>query len=167
MKKLKLAFLASALAFALATPALAVSTLNSAPVQQDPTHLDSATGVCAFAGAVNSTQAAGTCTITPPAGQYVYFTYLKVGACQDGTASISGIQLNFTSTNLGGWTRETSTLSAGTITTNPFVNLCANDGGALPLPLKSAAAGVAVTLVPPAQTAHMSFPIEAMYYFAP
>jgi hypothetical protein len=160
MKKLFLSFAAIAL-----TASLAFA--QQAPVQQAPTRLDASTGVCALAGAVNSTQAAGTCTITPPAGQYVYFNYLQVGACQDGTASISGIQLNFTSTNLNGWTQETSTLSAATITTNPFVNLCAYVGGSLTAPLKSAAAGTAVTLVPPAQTAHMSFPIVAHFYFAP
>jgi hypothetical protein len=134
--------------------------------QPSATKLDAATGVSATAPAVNATQAAGTVTITPPSGQYVYFTFLKVGQCQDGTASISGIQLSFTSTNLNGWTRETSYLSAATITTNAGTNLCANDGGPLSFPLRSAVAGTAVTLVPPAQTAHVSFPIEAHYYFA-
>lgn len=152
------AFLALAPMAAIAQPA---------PVQQSASRLDASTGVAAFAGAVNHTQAAGTLTITPPAGQYVYFNYLLVGACQDGTASISGIQLNFTSTNLNGWTMETSTLSAATITTNPFVNLCAYQGGARTAPLKSAQPGLAVTIVPPAQTAHMSFPSVAEYYFAP
>lgn len=136
-------------------------------VQQSPTHTDAANGVCALATAVNATQAAGTCTITPPSGQYVYFTYIQVGQCQDGTASISGIQLNFTSTNLGGWVQETSYLSAATITTNAGTNLCAYVGGPTGMPLRSAAAGTAVTLVPPAQTAHVSFPILAYFYFAP
>ncbi len=160
MKKIALAFL---LALAMVGAAFA----QSAPVQQNSQRLDASTGTCSLATAVNATQAAGTCTITPPAGMYVYFNYLAVGACQDGTASISGIQLNFTSTNLSGWVAETSTLSAATITTNPGTNLCAYQGGALTAPLKSAAPGVAVTIVPPAQTAHMSFPIIASYYFAP
>jgi hypothetical protein len=160
LKKLSLSLCALAFSAGLAFA-------QQAPVQQAPTRLDASTGVCALAGAVNQTQAAGTCTVTPPAGQYVYFNYMQVGACQDGTASISGIQLNFTSTNLNGWVQETSTLSAATITTNPFVNLCAYVGGALTAPLKSAAAGTAVTIVPPAQTAHMSFPINLNYYFAP
>ncbi len=137
------------------------------PVQQTTQRLDAATNVCALAGAVNSTQAAGTCTITPPAGQYVYFTYMQVGQCQDGTASISGIQLNFTSTNLGGWVQETSYLSAATITTNAGTNLCAYVGGPMTAPLKSAAPGGVVTLVPPAQTAHVSFPILMEFYFSP
>lgn len=142
-------------------------TYTASPVQQSPTRFDAATGVCALATAVNATQAAGTCTITPPSGQYVYFTYLQVGQCQDGTASISGIQLNFTSTNLNGWVQETSFLSAGTITSNAGTNLCAYVGGPMTAPLKSATPGGVVTIVPPAQTAHVSFPIVAMYYFAP
>ncbi len=157
--------LALGLSLALAGSALAQAT--APPVQQTQQRLDAATGVCALAGAVNSTQAAGTCTITPPAGQYVYFTYMDVAQCQDGTASISGIQLNFTSTNLNGWVVETSVLSAATITTNAGTNLCAHGGGgALTTPLRSAVAGTAVTIVPPAQTAHVSFPMLMEYYFS-
>jgi len=159
MRKILLAFLLALL------PAAAFA--QSAPVQQQSQRLDASVGTCAIATAVGATQANDTCTITPPAGQYVYINYLSVGACQDGTASISGIQLNFTSTNLSGWVAETSTLSAATITTNPGVNLCAYQGGALTAPLKSAAPGVAVTIVGPASTPHMSFPIIASYYFSP
>lgn len=157
--------LALGLSFGLIGPA-AAQTIPP-PVQQSQQRLDAATGVCALAGAVNSTQAAGTCTITPPAGQYVYFTYMQVGQCQDGTASISGIQLNFTSSNLNGWVQETSVLSAATITTNAGTNLCAYVGGAQTTPLRSAVAGLAVTIVPPAQTAHVSFPVLVEYYFSP
>ena len=124
--------------------------------------------------AVNATQAAGTVTITPPAGNFVYFTSLLFGACSDGTASQSNPQLAFTSTNIGGTlaaaslTVQNSTVTAATITTNPFVNLCAWSPNIVAFaPLKSATAGAAVTLVPPAQNAHMSFPIIATYYFAP
>jgi hypothetical protein len=151
----------------LALGLLALPASAQVAVQQSGQHLDAATGVCALAGAVNSTQAAGTCTITPPGGQFVYFTYMQVGQCQDGTASISGIQLNFTSTNLNSWVQETSFLSAATITTNAGTNLCAYVGGPLSFPLKSAAAGTAVTIVPPAQTAHVSFPMVMHYYFGP
>ena len=141
--------------------------LAQAPVQQAPTRLDAATGVCSTAPAINATQAVGTCTITPPSGQYVYFTYLQVANCLDGTASVSGIQLAFTSTNLNGWTAQTSTLSAATISTNAGTVLCDRVGGARATPLKSAQAGTAVTIVPPAQQAHSSYPIIAEYYFAP
>ena len=160
MRKMLLSF---GLLLGLASTALA----QAPPVAQSATRNDAATGVCALAGAVNATQAAGTCTITPPAGQYVYFTFMQVGQCQDGTASISGIQLNFTSSGLNGWVQETSYLSAATITGNAGTNLCAYVGGPMVTPLKSAAPGAAVTIVPPAQTAHVSFPILTEYYFAP
>ncbi len=168
MKNRVLGFLG--LAAFLFAPALgfAQQATGGATVSQQAQHYDAATNVSATATAVNATQAAGTVTITPPSGQYVYFTSLLAGACQDGTASISGIQLNFTSTNLSGWTEETSTLSAATITTNPFVNMCAWGPNTIAFsPLRSATPGVAVTIVPPAQTAHMSFPIIATYYFSP
>jgi hypothetical protein len=149
-----------------ACAAFAQSSNVVPPVQQSSQRLDAATGVCALATAVNATQAAGTCTISPPAGQYVYFTYMQVAQCQDGTASISGIQLNFTSTGLNGWVQETSFLSAATITSNNGTNLCAYVGGPLTTPLKSASPGGVVTIVPPAQTAHVSFPIVMEYYFS-
>lgn len=143
-----------------------VGSTNPAPVQQDPSHLDAGVTLCSLATAVNASQAAGTCTITPPPGQYVYITALLVGQCQDGTASISGIQLNFTSTNLAGLVLETSVLSAATIATNPGTNLCAYTSLPLNTPIKSVLAGTAVTLVPPAQTAHVSFPITAIGYYS-
>lgn len=137
-------------------------------IQQVPQRIDSATGVCATAPAVNATVATGTCTITPPSGQFVYFTFLQVAACHDGTASTSSVQQAFTSTNLNGWTAQTSMISyaATTAISNPTV-ACDRIGGARTTPLKSAAAGTAVTIVPPTQAAHMSFPIIAEYYFSP
>lgn len=143
-----------------------VGISNPAPIQQDPTRLDAGGALCSLATAVNATQAAGTCTITPAASQFVYITSILVGQCQDGTASISGIQLNFTTTNLNGLVLETSVLSAATIATNPGTNLCAYTVLPLAAPIKSAAAGTAVTVVPPVQTAHVSFPITVIGYFA-
>jgi hypothetical protein len=137
------------------------------PVVQQASRLDVATGVCSTAPAINATQAVGTCTITPPAGQFVYFTGIYVANCADGTASMSAVQQNFTTTNLASLTIGTATISGSTITTAPGASLC--DQVSLPFatPLKSAAAGTAVTIVPPAQNAHASFPIVATYYFAP
>ena len=129
--------------------------------------LDASSTLCSLAAAVNATQAAGTCTITPPNGQSVYITHIHVANCIDGTASTSSIQQNFTSTNLGGLTIETAFLSAATITSNAGVPLCDVRQLALTTPLKSAQPGVAVTIVPPAQAAHGSFPITVLGYFAP
>lgn len=137
-------------------------------VQTSPTRPDAATLVSSTAPAVNATQATGTVTITPPSGQYVYFTGIYVAACGDGTASTSSIQQNFTTTNLSSLTIETSML-AYAATTAIANNISSCDRVSLPFatPLRSAAAGTAVTIVPPAQAAHMSFPIIATYYFAP
>ena len=151
----------------LALLALSAAAQAQVAIQQSGTMLNAATSVASTAPAVNATQAAGTVTITPPAGQYVYFTGIYVAACGDGTASQSSIQQNFTTTNLGSLTIETSYISAATITSNPGASQC--DRVTLPfaVPLKSAVAGTAVTIVPPAQAAHMSFPIVATYYVAP
>jgi hypothetical protein len=145
-----------------------IASAQAPPVAQTATRSDAATGVCATAPAVNATVATGTCTITPPAGQFAYFTFLQVAACSDGTASTSSVQQAFTTTNLGGWTAQTSVIgyAATTAQANPSV-ACDRVGGARTTPLKSAASGGVVTIVPPAQAAHMSFPIIAEYYFAP
>lgn len=167
MKSLKLALLAGALSLGFIASAFAVGVTNPAPVQQDPSRLDAGSNVCAFAPAVNQTASSQTCTITPPANQSVYIDSLIFKACLDGTASISSIQQNYTSTNLGGLAWQTALISGSTITTNATDNLCdtspnlAGSG-----PLKSAQPGLAVTLVPPTQAAHASFGMFVAYHFA-
>jgi hypothetical protein len=156
--------------FALAVALLGLWLSDAAAqvqVQNTGTMLNAATLVSSTAPAVNATQAAGTVTITPPSGQYVYFTGIYVAACGDGTASTSSVQQNFTSTNLSGLTIQTSML-AFAATTAIANNISSCDRVSLPFatPLRSAAAGTAVTIVPPAQAAHMSFPIITTYYFA-
>jgi hypothetical protein len=147
----------------------AVLAQNVVPqVQQNGTMLNAATNVASTAPAVNATQAAGTVTITAPSGQYVYVTGLYVAACGDGTASTSSVQQSFTTTNLGTLTIQTSML-AYAATTAIANNISSCDRVSIPfsVPLKSSAAGTAVTVVPPAQAAHMSFPIIVTYYTAP
>lgn len=133
-----------------------------------PTRQDAATLVSSTAPAVNATQATGTVTITPPAGQYVYFTGIYVAACGNGTASASSIQQNFTTTNLSSLTIQTSIL-AFAATTAIANNISSCDRVSIPFatPLRSGTAGTAVTIVPPAQNANFSYPIIATYYFAP
>jgi hypothetical protein len=162
MKPFHVKSLALLAALLFAAPAVA-----QVQTQQSGTMINAAVLVSSTGPAVNATQATGTVTITPPAGQFVYFTAIYVAACGDGTASTSSIQQNFTTTNLSGLTIETSYLSAATITTNAGASQCDRVPMPFSVPLKSAAAGTAVTIVPPAQAAHMSFPIVAMYYFAP
>jgi hypothetical protein len=154
--------------FLLLCAALLWASVASAQVsvQHSPTHLDAATLIASTAPAVNATQATGTVTITPPNGQYVYFTGIYVAACGDGTASTSSVQQSFTTTNLSGLTIQTSMLAyAATTAIANSISSC--DRVSLPFatPIRSAAQGTAVTIVPPAQAAHMSFPIIAIYYY--
>ena len=168
MKTLKIALLASALSLSLAASAFALGITNPAPVQQDPTRLDAA-GSCSYAPAVNQTAASQTCTITPPPGMFVYVDSLIFKACLDGTASISSIQQNYTSTNIGAPTIawQTALLSAATITTNPTTNLCDTSPQLVgSSPLKSIAPGTAVTFVPPTAATHASFGMFVAYHFA-
>jgi hypothetical protein len=145
-----------------------IAAAQAPPVAQTSTRSDAATGVSSTAPAVNATQATGTVTITPPAGQFVYFTGIYVAACGDGTASTSSIQQNFTTTNLSGLTIQTSMLAfAATTAIANSISSCDRVSMPFATPLKSAASGGTVTIVPPAQAAHMSFPIIATYYFAP
>lgn len=144
---------------------LAYAQTPPAQVQQAPTRQDAATGVCSTATAVGASS--DTCTITPPSGLYVYLTTLQLAACLDGTASISSVQQNFTTTNLGGLVVETSIISGSTSTTNAGAILCDRVDGVKSAPLKSAQAGVAVTITAPTSAAHVSFPITTTYYFAP
>jgi hypothetical protein len=171
MKKV-LGLLAGAALLLGASLALA-QQIGGAQVGQQAQHYDAGVNVQSTAPAVNATQAAGTVTITPPSGSYVYFTSLLFGACGDGTASQSPIQLAFTSTNIGGASTtslqvENSAISGSTITTNAWTNLCAWSPNIVSFaPLRSLVAGTPVTLIPPAQNAHVSFPIIAAYYFSP
>ena len=144
------------------------ASAQAPPVAQSATRSDAATGVSSTAPAVNATVANGTVTITPPAGQFVYFTGIYVAACSNGTASASSIQQNFTTTNLNGLTIQTSVLAyAATTAIANSISSC--DRVSLPFatPVKSAASGGVVTIVPPAQNANFSYPIIATYYFAP
>lgn len=137
------------------------------PASLGPTDLQASTSLCATAPVVNATQAAGTCTIQVNANQHLYINYLQVGACTDNTANaVNTPQLAFTSTNLNGWTQQFSYLQGGTAGTVGSFPSCLFMGGARSHPLVSATGPVAVTIVPPAQQAHSSYPINVEGYFA-
>ena len=166
MKNRILGLLAAVALLFAPTLAMAQHT-GGAPVAQQSQRFDVGSSLCSISTAVNATQAAGTCTITPPAGQYVYITWASLSMCGDGTASQSPIQLAFTTTNLNNLTLQVAAISGSTITTNPWANLCWGYTLPGPTPIKSAQAGVAVVITPPAQTAHVSFPITVIGYFSP
>jgi hypothetical protein len=137
------------------------------PVSPAPSDLQGSTGVCATAPVVNATQAAGTCTISVPANQHLYINFLQVGACVDDTTNLTNTpQLAFTSTNLNGWTQQFSVLMGGTVGTTGAYQACIFMGGPRGHPLVSAAGPVSVTILPPAQQAHTSYPINVEYYLA-
>jgi len=153
-----------------------VTTLMLAPealgqtgptVSAGPTDLQASTGGCYTAPAVNATVAAGTCTIAVPANQHLYINFLQVGVCTDNTTNaVNTPQLAFTSTNLNGWTQQFSWLQGATIGTTGDFTTCQFIGGPRTHPLVSAAGPLNVTIVPPAQQAHSSYPINAEYYLA-
>jgi hypothetical protein len=162
-------FKSLALAGLLAISAIGFASAQQAPaVQQTGTRADAATGLYGPLGGattcatVNTTAANATVTITPPGGQYVYIT----GVYIDLTADVTGVT-------------QVSTLSTTNITGAPFWSLAtlvptAGANGTFrqlaetyATPLKSAAAGVAVTFVPSAQENHLIECIRVAAYFAP
>lgn len=132
----------------------ASAALAQAPVQQSATKLDSAVLVS------TSNTSAATITITPPAGQYVYITALDISNCA-GTAVTAAAPTSLTSTNLGG---ATWMIGSGSTT-----GLCQPSpaAGSYPNPLKSGAAGTAVTLVLPTFVTNQVVRVSAYYYTAP
>lgn len=147
------------LAFLLGLTSLASAQISA---QISPTRLDAGTVVCtitssgAAAPAVN-TQTTATCT--PPAGQFVYITGISFDVCTNGTGTAVN-QVSFTSTNLTGsplWSFSiAATASICQHWQEPFVS-----------PLKSTAAGTAVTVVSPAAAANNSYVARVYAYYAP
>jgi hypothetical protein len=136
----------------------AVSASAQAPtlIQQGATQLTACTTGNAN-GAVNAT---ATLTLTPPNGQFVYISEIDMQVANDATGAVVSTNLKFTSTNIGGWQFQFSAANAANTSTNygPFI---------FGPPIKSAAAGTAVTIVSPAANTHAAYSINACYYFAP
>ena len=124
------------------------------PTQQQATRADACTAMNATAVVNNQV----TLTITPSAGQYVYLCGWDITASQDGTSTVNTNQ-SFTSTNIGGWAFKYSLAATANLTmTQAFY---------FNIPVKSAAAGTAVTFVSPSAKAQTAFSINAYYYVAP
>ena len=123
-------------------------------VQQTATRLDASSQFCTTTAVVNSQV---TCTMTPPAGQYVYITSIDLMVCQNGTSTANS-NLTFTTTNISGAPIFQESLGA-------VANTCAPQHTiALPVPLKSAAPGTAVTIVSPAAQTNTAFTITVSWY---
>jgi hypothetical protein len=137
-------------------------------VQQSASRFDAATflqgppAAATLCATVNSTAAAGTVTITPQAGQYVYIT----GVYIDITADVTGVSqvATLSTTNLTGspiWSLATIVPTAGANGTMRQIS------ETFPTALRSSVPGVAVTFVPSAQTNHAIFCTRVAGYFGP
>ena len=132
---------------------------QATPVQQSGSRLDAAQVFFAPTPSINQAQT----TITMPAvsGQCAYVDSLLVSVGQNATGA-TGV-LTFTTTNLGGVAWSFFPVVVATSPTTPYF------GQQLvgPTPFKSAACGVATTVVSPAQTATAAFPMMAALHYAP
>lgn len=137
-----------------ATPALA-----QVQFQPSGTKLDAATTVCPFAASPVAVNQQETVTCTPPAGQFVYITGISFDVCTNGTGTAAN-QVTWTSTNLTGAPIWSFSIAA-------TASICQHWSEPLTTPLKSTAAGTAVTLVSPAAAANNSYHARVYAYFAP
>jgi hypothetical protein len=139
--------------------ALSGAAMAQAMVQESPTKTDAATGVCTFAASPVAVNQQETVTCTPPAGQFVYITGLSFDACTDGTGTAAN-QVTWTTTNLTGAPVFSFSIAA-------TASICQHWQEPLTTPLKSTAAGTAVTLVSPAAATHNSYHARVYAYYAP
>jgi hypothetical protein len=128
-------------------------------VQSSATHIDAATQVCSFAASPVAVNQQETVTCTPAAGQFVYITGLSFDVCTDGTGTAAN-QVTWTSTNLTGAPVWSFSIAA-------TASICQHFSEPLSTPLKSTAAGTAVTLVSPAAATHNSYHARVYAYSAP
>jgi len=132
------------------------------PVQQASTRSDAATVVCPVtysSGTAFAVNVQSTATCTPPAGQFVYITGISFDVCTNGTGTAAN-QVNFTSTNLTGSPLWTFSIAA-------TASICQHWSEPLASPLKSTAAGTAVTIVSPAAATANSYYARVYAYYAP
>ena len=146
------------LIFALSLLGLPVAASAQVQFQESPTHIDSAIAVCTLSAAVAVNQQE-TVTCTPPAGQYVYVVGISFDACTDGTGSAVN-QVTWTTTNITGSPTYSLSLAA-------TASICQHWQEPLTQPLKSTAAGTAVTFVSPAAATHNSYHARVYVYYAP
>lgn len=146
----------SALALALAFPSLADAQVQVQPSAQK---LDAATTVCPFAASPVAVNQQETVTCTPPAGQFVYITGISFDVCTNGTGTAAN-QVTFTSTNLTGSPVWSFSIAA-------TASICQHWSEPLTTPLKSTAAGTAVTIVSPAAATNNSYHARVYAYFGP
>jgi hypothetical protein len=145
--------LAAALAALLVGPAAA-----QVAVQPSATKLDAATTSCSYSAAFAVNQQETT-TCTPPGGQFVYITGIAFDVCTDGTGTAT-TPATFTTTNLTGSPTFGMAIAA-------TAEICQHWQVPFATPLKSTAAGTAVTVVSPGAATHNAYQATVFAYFAP
>jgi hypothetical protein len=146
----------------LALALLCLPAAAQVTVQPSAQKLDASTTVCTITYSSGTTFAVNlqtTATCTPPAGQFVYITGLSFDVCTNGTGTAAN-QVNFTSTNLTGSPFWTFSVAA-------TASICQHWQEPLSTPLKSTAAGTAVTIVSPAAATNNSYMVRVYAYYAP
>jgi hypothetical protein len=146
------------LALLLALPGLA-SAQNAVPqVQQNGTMLNAATLACSYSAAFAVNQQETT-TCTPNAGQFVYITAIAFDVCTNGTGSAT-TPTTFTTTNLPGAPTFGFAIAA-------TAEICQHWQIPFATPLKSNAAGTAVTVVSPAAATNNAYQATVFGYSSP
>lgn len=153
MRKFLLSF------FAVAALALAPIAAQAQVAQGNPVYWNASRQDVAQLVATTATSAT-TLTITPPSGQSVYVTEIRVTNCAGASAVTAAGVTSVTSTNLGGY--------AYTVGSGVTAGLCAQDtadtfSGA---GMKSAIPGTAVTVITPTFATNQTVRVSVYYYFA-
>jgi hypothetical protein len=138
---------------------LVLSSLGHAQVPVQP----SATNQQAATQAATISSSAGTLTLTPSPGQYVYVTALDIENCAGLSAVTPAVVTTITTTGFGG-------ISSGpiwTVGSGAAAGLCQPTiSPAFANGLKSAAPGTAVTFVLPTFATNQTIRLNVNYYFA-
>jgi hypothetical protein len=146
----------------LALALLCLPAAAQVTVQPSAQKLDAATTVCPItysSGTVPAVNVTATATCTPPAGMFVYIVGLSFHVCTNGTGTAAN-QVTFTTTNITGSPTYPFSIAA-------TASICQRWAEPLTTPLKSTAAGTAVTVVSPAAATNNSYDPRVYAYYAP
>jgi hypothetical protein len=127
-------------------------------VQDSATMLNAATQSCSYSAAFAVNQQSTT-TCTPNAGQFFYITGIAFDVCTDGTGTAT-TPTTFTTTNLTGSPTFGTAVPAS-------AEVCQHWTVGFVTPLKSSAAGTAVTVVSPSSATHNAYQATVFGYSAP
>jgi len=142
---------------ALAVAAGITGAIGQTLTQQSQQHLDAGAPLCVSTN-FNTVNTQGLCTITVPAGQFVYISRMELEACEDATGS-AATNVNFTSSGLG------SINPSWSLSMPVGANTCSYREISWPTTLKSQAPGTNVVITSPAAITHTGFGIKVYGYF--